>query len=116
MDQVALQGLAECVTPEGKFKGFMASMANAAKSSDTRGAKRGLSHDGCMQLTSDVSQLVRCVAAAQPRELSNTDAFRLMTVQKMGRGTLNSSVLSCSGGVSAILQRVMLALCIYAAH
>ena len=81
IDQVVLQGLAECVAPEGKFKGFMSNMVSA-KSADGPRGKRGLSSDGCMQLASDVGQLVRAVAAAQPAELGSADAFRLMTVPK----------------------------------
>jgi hypothetical protein len=83
VDQVVLQGLAECVAPEGRFKGLMSSVVAAAKTKGGEArARRGLSADGCMQLAADVSQLVRAVAAAQPAELGSADAFRLMTVQK----------------------------------
>lgn len=82
VDQVVLQGLADCVAPAGKLNRFMASMVNAAKAAEQRTAKRGLTSEGCMQLATDVSQLVRSVAAAQPTELGSADVFRLMTVPK----------------------------------
>lgn len=82
IDKVVLQGLAECVETSSKLKGFMSSMANAAKSADKRQAKRGLSADGCMQLGAEVSHLVRLIALAQPNVAGAADVYTLMTVNK----------------------------------
>jgi hypothetical protein len=82
IDKVVRQGLAECVETSSKFKGFMSSMANAAKSADKRPAKRGLSADGCMQLGAEVSHLVRLIALAQPKVIGAADVYTLLTVNK----------------------------------
>ena len=82
IDKVVLQGLSECVETGSKLKGFMSSVANAAKSADKRQAKRGLSADGCMQLGAEVSHLVRLIALAQPKITGAADVYTLMTVHK----------------------------------
>ena len=82
IDKVVLQALSECVETGSKLKGFMSSVANAAKSVDKRQAKRGLSTDGCMQLGAEVSHLVRLIALAQPKITGAADVYTLMTVQK----------------------------------
>jgi hypothetical protein len=86
IDQVVLAALADTVEPAGKFKGMFTSMVNAAKAEEQREAKKGLSRDGCMQLSSDVAQLVRGIAQAQPVELQGSEVFRLMSVSKWVEG------------------------------
>ena len=80
IDKVVLQSLAECVEPGGKVKGLMASMVNATKMAEKRQAKRGLTTDGCMQLSAEVGHLVRLLAQAQPDGTSAVDVLSLMTV------------------------------------
>jgi hypothetical protein len=89
IDQIVLEALSDCVEPAGKFKGMFTSMVNAAKAEERREAKKGLSRDGCMQLSSDVAQLVRGIAQAQPSELHGVEVFRLMSVSKWVEGCYN---------------------------
>lgn len=80
IDKVVLVGLADCVSPGGKMKGLMASMVNATKTPQKRVAKKGLSTDGCMQLTAEVGHLVRLLAQAQPEGTGTLDVLSLMSV------------------------------------
>ena len=99
VDQLVLSGLATCVEPEGKFKGLMSSMVNARKAADgTKRGRRGLSHDGGLQLAADVAQLVRCIAAAQPGEVGGTEVYKLMTVPKWAevRVSCNTTIMPSS--------------------
>lgn len=90
IDKVVLQGLADCVGPDGKMKGLMASMVNATKTSQKRHAKKGLSADGCMQLTAEVGHLVRLLVQAQPGGTSGIDVMALMTVPQWAQARVSA--------------------------
>lgn len=106
IDKVVLQGLSECVeVSSSKFKGFMSSMANAAKSADKRQAKRGLSTDGCMQLGAEVTHLVRLIALAQPKITGAADVYTLMTVNKWAEVRLSAP------GLLATLHMYLILMC-----
>eukprot|EP00892_Ulva_mutabilis_P012693 jgi/Ulvmu1/9797/UM056_0037.1 len=92
IDKVVLAGLAECVSPGGKMKGLMASMVNATKTAEKRQAKKGLSAEGCMQLSAEVGHLVRLLAQAQPEAAGDVQVVSLMTVPLWAEGCHNELV------------------------